>query len=601
MEHEIPEQIKQSINEIVELLKSGKLPEVIAKITFPKDHKVMNNWSHSNKLLAYIDWIYANTDYGKLTKEEKGKKFFTYLAKAVDEADYRGFQQWKKEKHAITKEETASYILGPLTSKGYHRYYTDGEERKYLARGEKAPEGKNEEKEEYTFIKGFKLIPVFDIKQTTGPALKYEKLKLPEFPFLDVAKDMGIKVIPKGFDGGYYGAFSQSENKIIICTPDEVTFFHELSHAVDNKLQKEKTGKGLMGGQHADQEVVAQFSANVLAHYLGREIKQTTAYTLKYLEHYAGDKYEEMLMKVMSRCEAVIDYITNYKQAKSPAVQNKEMSGGIKQEAEILADKKMTPEQVEKYVDENIHKDEYKQLDELAEHQDEMTTSDLQGAVSAIVYKSTLSEDEALKYVYSKQNLCTICKVNKITDGKKYCKDCIEQKQPEEAEYKKQLQKERAEHPTLPKETIETIVKDHKYDFRGFVKTPDTHKIVNEDNGRTERAFKIEENFLTKLVGKKITAFYNTETDFLNSSNKIIEGKILKPKDSWFKLLPKGSRNKGYNITFGATSGFSNTITITEIKKGWDKPISKKIVSEKQLAQRQKFKEMMQAKKKAKQ
>lgn len=444
MEQQVPEQLKHVIADVIELLKSDNLPQVIAKTTFPKTNKPLSAWSLTNRLICVIDYIYSeHPEMKNMTATERQKIINENWSEAFDKADYRGFNQWKEIKRHVNKGAKASFILAPLPKKYTKRFYEENEKRTYLKKGENAPEGKKEETETIQFIAGFKGVPVFNSKDTEGKAIKYTQLKLPQFPFLAVAESMNIKIIPQSGNTGYYGAFSPNTNTIVMCTPDETTFFHELAHAVDNKLQKEKTGTGLHGGQQVDQEVIAQFSANVLAHYLGKEIKQTTAYTKEYLENYAGKNYEQMLFKVMSRVEAIIDYITNFKQAESPTVEAEKKQDVPLSNAEKIAEKPSQPEPkvINKSIEENqkiqestptpipntpnnteketkklikpphMTKKEFdntmkiklkKELDALAKDVNEMTTSDIQGAVIPIAKKYDVDEDYCLEYISEK-------------------------------------------------------------------------------------------------------------------------------------------------------------------------------------------------------
>jgi hypothetical protein len=63
--------------------------------------------------------------------------------------------------------------------------------------------------------------------------------------------------------------------EIILCTPDEGTFFHELAHA---KIEE------LMPGQNPEQEVVAELVSCVLAAIYGID-KKSQAWT--YISSYA--------------------------------------------------------------------------------------------------------------------------------------------------------------------------------------------------------------------------------------------------------------------------------------------------------------------------
>ena len=342
-EKEIPEQIKKSINAILELFNSGMLPKAMAKIVFKNTDKPINAWSMSNSLICFFDWIqtkYSTELKALSTPKERGAFLIEHLDEAMDNADYRGFAQWKAVNRSVKKGEAASaYILAPLYKKYKRRYYESTDGKKYLGKEDKAPEGSEEKSEEGRFIYAFRGVPVFMAEQTEGKPIENKPLKLPQLPFMPIAEFLGIKVVPKAFSGNYYGAFSPEAKKIMLCTPDEVTFFHELAHAVDDHLLKVTTGQGLKGGQQTDQEVVAQFSANVIAYIRGYKIEESTAYTKQYLEHYAGEgKAEEAVIKLMSRVENIVDFIMNFKEAKSPNRQVEEKQGEPPSQAETAAE-----------------------------------------------------------------------------------------------------------------------------------------------------------------------------------------------------------------------------------------------------------------------
>ena len=74
-------------------------------------------------------------------------------------------------------------------------------------------------------------------------------------------------------------------------------FLHELSHAVDDRLN------GLKPGQNKDQEVTAEFSAAVIAHLMGYKIPLGNV--REYVEHYS---FKE-LMGCLSRVEKIVNYV----------------------------------------------------------------------------------------------------------------------------------------------------------------------------------------------------------------------------------------------------------------------------------------------------
>jgi hypothetical protein len=126
---EIPPQIQEAMNGVLELLKSENLPEAIAKATFPRESKPCSAWSFSNRLFTAVDYIISKyPEYKKIDdKEKRGIFLFSKLGEALKEMDYRGFNQWKTIDRHVMKGATASWILAPLMVKFRERYYVDKE------------------------------------------------------------------------------------------------------------------------------------------------------------------------------------------------------------------------------------------------------------------------------------------------------------------------------------------------------------------------------------------------------------------------------------------------------------------------------------------
>lgn len=343
-QQKIPDKIKNAIGGVLDLLNSGNLPKAIAKATFPNTYKPLSAWSMSNKLICAVDYIYEKyPEVKKLkTPKERGEFLGKHIFEALENADYRGFAQWKEIKRFIKKgQHSPVSILAPAFKKYFRRYYEKDGVKNYLGKGEKAPSGSKEETESGKYIDGFYGIPVFAVSQTYGQEIKYKKLELPKMPYMEVAKFLEIKVEAVGFTGKSYGSFTPSLNRIQLATPDQVTFFHELSHAVDHYLLKKLGSKGLSMAtkEYNEQEIVAQFSANVLAYIVGYEIKQTTSYTKAYMEHYKNSETPEQdLIKLMSRIEKVVEFIANFKQHESATRKAEKKRGEPKDKVEDLAD-----------------------------------------------------------------------------------------------------------------------------------------------------------------------------------------------------------------------------------------------------------------------
>jgi len=347
-ESKIPAQLKDAISGVLDLLKSGDLPEFVAKITFPASSKPLAAWSSSNRLLCAFAYV-LEKEKDQYEKADRAGKL-KILMEAIDKIDFRGFNQWNEKGRYIKKgEKCYCYILAPSFKKfdeevvdveGRKRQvHTELESKKkyfYVETNKRYVDTEKIEKRTVEYIAGFRGIPVFEKDQTFGKEIKYEKLELPKMRYIEVAEFLGLTVKAESFKGKYYGYYSGSRKEIVLATPDMGTFFHELSHAVDDHLLKAQ-GRSLKGGQQMDQEIIAQFSANVLAYMSGYKIPEVTAYTKKYIEHYANSKNpEEEVIKLMSRIEKITDFITNFK-TESPSRKQEKKEGEEPSDAEKLA------------------------------------------------------------------------------------------------------------------------------------------------------------------------------------------------------------------------------------------------------------------------
>ncbi len=97
--------------------------------------------------------------------------------------------------------------------------------------------------------------------------------------------------------------------EIKLASPEIEVFLHELSHAVDDKLN------GLKPGQQKDQEVIAEFSGAVIGYLMGYKIPLGDI--RDYIEHYS---FKELLNS-LSRVEKIVNYVverTTIEAAKQP-------------------------------------------------------------------------------------------------------------------------------------------------------------------------------------------------------------------------------------------------------------------------------------------
>ncbi|WP_373278597.1 ArdC-like ssDNA-binding domain-containing protein [Alicyclobacillus shizuokensis] len=138
---------------------------------------------------------------------------------AHDTFDARGFKQWEEAGRKVKKGAKAFYILGPVTKTVTREDPETGEEIRRLV------------------VVGFKAIPVFRLEDTEGDPVtvpNYDPPVLP--PLMNVAQAWGIPVRYAPKTGRFYGLYHPVRDEIILCSHDEITFFHELAHAAHNRI-----------------------------------------------------------------------------------------------------------------------------------------------------------------------------------------------------------------------------------------------------------------------------------------------------------------------------------------------------------------------------
>lgn len=249
------------------MFESGDLPQAVARAVIKGDARPCDRWSLGNRLIM----LAAGTE------------------------DARGFKQWQEVGRRVKKGAKAFYILAPLTKK------------KTVRRTEVDPEtgGEREVTEERTVVTGFRGVPVFRVEDTEGePLPDYSPPEPP--PLFDVAKRFVDDVKYRPFTGGYFGCFKPGKREIVLTTHDAFTFFHELAHAVHDTI---KPG-GLKGGQHADQEIVAELAACALCELYG--FRGYTWHGWEYIKHYAaldGQQALKAVQGVLADVEKVLDAI----------------------------------------------------------------------------------------------------------------------------------------------------------------------------------------------------------------------------------------------------------------------------------------------------
>lgn len=243
-----------ALSSVQRKFENGDLSDIIkiARIA-RKEGDVMpsDKWSFSNRVLAYMQ---------------------------TGEFDCRGFRQWQKAGRQVKKGSAAAFILGPITVQV------------------------EEDGERVVKCVGFRGIAVFSVEDTEGddiPKFDYTPAELP--PLVDVTERLGIGVKWGPTALGSLGSSNCAGTDIKIGTEDTAVFFHELAHAAHAKIQG-----GLVGGQHSDQETVAEFTAAVLMELYGMGDRSGNAW--QYIGGYNSDPVRAMV-KALSTVEKVLELI----------------------------------------------------------------------------------------------------------------------------------------------------------------------------------------------------------------------------------------------------------------------------------------------------
>lgn len=246
------QRISEAVQKILNLFESGNIPETIALLTNPKENTPSSSWSLRNKLIAFAN--------GTL--------------------DARGFFSWKEAGRQIKANSKAFYILAPLIVKD-----------------------EEDSKEILSKVVGFRPIPVFKVEDTQGRPLENENIPLPNFRFLDVAKHWGLEVKTTSFNSSVYGSYIPSKKTILIASPEEEVFFHELAHAGHDRT-------GFLNIRTKEQrEIIAEFASAVLI-YLSSKKTNRIGNAYEYLKSYCkGQNVNKAVLNLISDIEKILKLI----------------------------------------------------------------------------------------------------------------------------------------------------------------------------------------------------------------------------------------------------------------------------------------------------
>lgn len=255
--------VKETLNTIVKKFEEGDVPEAVALTCFPLIDVPMSRWSLLNRLIVFFS----------------GSK------------DARGFRQWNQIGRYPKKGSKAIYIFAPIIVK----------------KGQEQENNSEAQEETPKTLSGFTLVPVFRLEDTNGKPLEYPDLSIPAFPLIKRAEEWGINITAVSGNSYSYGAYSQKRKEIILASPEESVFFHELCHSAHHRIK----GK-LIAGQDWGQEIVAELGAVALCKLVGKEPDKALGNGYRYIAKYAEDARLSVIsaiMRVLSDTEEVLNLI----------------------------------------------------------------------------------------------------------------------------------------------------------------------------------------------------------------------------------------------------------------------------------------------------
>jgi antirestriction protein ArdC len=278
-------------------LRSGAVPLGLAPAlrvhrlsTYKEGHK-MTTTTDRSELLAQLSEGIAN-----LTTSDEWQRyldcqsrFYRYspnnvmlIAQQRHEASYvAGFNAWKKMGRFVRKGEKAIWILAPMV---------------YKQTDEKTDEDQK-------VIRGFKLVPVFDIASTDGgelpticnrltgddPSGLYSRL-------IEVAQSIGFTVEDAELPGSVNGDCSHMEHRIRVeITNSPAQRVKTLAHEIGHALLHEKYDNRALA------ELEAESTAYVICQALGLD---TSDYSFGYVATWAGGG-DQAIAGIKASCERI--------------------------------------------------------------------------------------------------------------------------------------------------------------------------------------------------------------------------------------------------------------------------------------------------------
>ncbi len=163
--------INETLIPILEIFKSGQIPEAVSYAAFPSFDIPSEQWSYLNRIIMWLNGTY----------------------------DARGYRQWEEVGRHVKKGATAFHIFAPRLVK----------------------EKKENGEEDFSLL-GFLQVPVFCYEDTEGEPLNYKKTEINSFHLIEKAEEWGLDVHAVSGNDRYWGAYNGKEIKL--ATPEEASF-----------------------------------------------------------------------------------------------------------------------------------------------------------------------------------------------------------------------------------------------------------------------------------------------------------------------------------------------------------------------------------------
>lgn len=262
------DRVSQACQNLLRMFEDGRIPPAVARTVIEEKtiDKPSNKWSLGNQMIMYANGT----------------------------NDARGYRQWEEVGRHVKKGAKAFYILAPV--------YKTRKIKETVLVEQDGQQVEQEIEREVTVLVGFKEVPVFRYEDTEGrplPVVDYTPKVLP--PLVNVAEKFGVKITYTPFTGRFYGYYRPDTKDIVLCSHDVEVFFHELAHAIHGTIRP------LKGGQHADQEIVAETVAAVLCEIYGFRGYHWHAY--EYIKGYARAKDSAAVVKAIMQVLADVEKI----------------------------------------------------------------------------------------------------------------------------------------------------------------------------------------------------------------------------------------------------------------------------------------------------